>query len=61
MVTIQKTCQKNGCKKILNFEVVGNVTTPQPLLEPTPKRAPRPSETLEARVAVGESSVVSGV
>ena len=39
-----------------DFEVVGNVATPQPFVEPTPKSAPRPSVAQEPRVAVGESS-----
>ncbi len=39
-----------------DFEVVGKVNTPQPLVEPTPKSAPRPPVSQEPRVAVGESS-----
>ena len=39
-----------------DFEVVGNVNTPQPFVEPTPKSAPRPPTSQEARVAVGEPS-----
>ena len=35
------------------FEVVGNVNTPQPFVEPTPKSAPRPPMSQEPRVAVG--------
>ena len=38
------------------FEVVGNVSTPQPFVEPTPKSMPRPSVSQDPRVAVGESS-----
>ena len=39
-----------------DFEVVGNVSTPQPFVEPTPKSMPRPSVSQDPRVAVGESS-----
>lgn len=42
--------------ELAEFEVVGSVATPPPILQPTSKSAPRPMETLEARVAVGDSS-----
>lgn len=44
--------------ELAEFEVVGSVTTPPPILQPSSKSAPRPrdNETLDARVAVGESS-----
>ena len=38
------------------FEVVGNVNTPQSFVEPTPKSMPRPQVSQDPRVAVGESS-----
>ena len=38
------------------FEVVGNVNTPQSFVEPTPKSMPRPLVSQDPRVAVGESS-----
>ena len=42
--------------ELAEFEVVGAVATPPPILQPSSKSAPRPVETLEARVAVGDSS-----
>ena len=42
--------------ELAEFEVVGAVATPPPILQPSSKSAPRPMETLEARVAVGDSS-----
>lgn len=45
-------------RELAEFEVVGSVATPPPMLQPSSKSAPRPrdNEILEARVAVGESS-----